>query len=1107
MQQVLLFIFFGFCCCLKAQKKQFELILSTDSGITFENTIVDTKEHNILLYANYYGGGGVGVADFNNDGLTDIYFTGNLVGDRLYLNKGNLKFEDITLSAGIIDDGSWSSGVSIADVNGDGFQDVYVSKELYDHDPERRRNKLYINQGNLTFKEEAKKWGIANSERSRQAVFFDYNNDGYLDLFVLNHPPNPGSYSEYFGTDLLQSKYASRLYRNIENIYFEEVTEQANILRTGFPNSAVATDINNDGWTDLYVANDFEVPDFLFINNGDGTFTYRTESDLRHTSFYSMGVDIADIDNDGLQDIMVLDMTAEDNYRLKANMSGMNVSTFWKVVANGGHFQYMFNTLQRNNGNGSFSDVAQISGMAATDWSWSNLIADFNNDGEKDVFVTNGLLRDIRNTDADKALASFVLEFSKNYIKEHPKEGDINIWDILPLEETLAVLPSSPLKNYMFQNHGDLKFKPVTSDWGLDEPSFSNGAAYADLDNDGDLEIIVNNVNAAAFLYKNNSVELNQNHFIRIKLENNKKPIFGTKVTLFQKQQKQMVVLTNIRGMYSTSEHIAHFGLGSASVIDSIAVQWPEGGKEIFTDLDIDQTHLISPGQGQLRLQLKYNENKGTVFTDITAQGLINFKHKENIFDDYKKQVLLPHKLSQMGPALAKADVNQDGLDDVFIGGASGQTAQLFLQQKGGTFSSLEDAPWKRHRILEDIDAVFFDADNDGDQDLYVVSGGNAFAPGNSTYLDRLYINSGDGNFSFKKERLPEIFESGAVVKPIDFDQDGDVDLFIGNRLKPWNYPEPVNSYLLENINGTFVIHQPSQQLFRDLGMVTDAVWSDYDSDGDADLFVVGEWMPLVCFENQAGNFIRKEDAEINRLKGWWYSIEKGDLDQDGDEDLVLGNLGKNYKYKASDQTPFEVYYHDFDTNGQKDIVLTYYNYGIKYPLRGFSCSSGQVPSLKRTFKNYDSFARLNVSEVYGNTNLSEAYHLSANTFESLTLINEGNGKFKKIPLPNKAQLSSINDILIKDFNSDDKTDILTIGNLYVSEVETPRNDAGIGSLMLGDIKNNFTTLPIQKSGLFVPGDAKKMIEININEVPHLLVVNNNDLVQLFTLEENSISK
>ena len=1081
---ILIFSFF-----LSSQEPLFTLVDNSKTGINFSNELVDTKEHSIFLYANYYGGAGVGIGDFDNDGLEDIFFAANLLDDKIYKNLGNFEFEDKTKMSGIINNGSWSTGVTIADVNNDGLLDIYVSCELYDDAPVLRRNKLYLNQGSFKFKESASEWGVDVDRRTRHSVFFDYNKDGLLDLYLLNHPPNTGNFSPFFGKDMSLPEYNLQLFENKGN-HFVDVTESAGLNRSGFPNAAVIGDFNKDGWPDIYVANDFDSPDFLYFNNKDKTFTYATETSLRHTSFYSMGVDAADINNDSHLDLMVLDMTAEDNFRLKSNMSGMNPDSFWKVVNDGGHYQYMFNTLQLNNGNDTFSDIAQFTGTAATDWSWSSLVADFDNDGQKDIYITNGLLRDIRNTDADKKIADIVSKKINEYIIQNPNNTEITLWDVVDLKELLDLLPSQKLKNYYYKNHGNLEFSNITDSSGLNQPSFSHGASYVDLDNDGDLDLVVNNVNDKPFIYENNS-ENNGNNFIRLKMVDDR-PTLGTKVKMYYDKEFQYFETTNVRGIYSTSEDVVHFGINKSKAIDSILIEWPDQTLQKIINPKINKTHkvykegIIINSKSNINDDKRFNEDK----------SILNYTHRENYFNDYEKQVLLPHKLSQLGPAIAKGDINGDGLEDLFIGGASGQEASVYIQNEN-SFEKIDNDIWTKHKALEDIDAVFFDSDNDGDLDLYVVSGGNEFMPNSSTYLDRLYINDGNGNFTFRRELLPSNFESGSVVKAFDFDNDGDLDLFVGSRMKPWNYPEPASSYLLVNENGKFSNYNTDQ--FTDLGLVTDAEWFDYDNDGDSDIVVVGEWMPITVFKNQDGNFI-KEEINTNlgcSSTGWWYSIEVGDLNNDKLPDLIVGNLGLNYKYKASVDEPFEVFYDDFDENGTKDIVLAYYNYGIQFPLRGFSCSSQQVPDLKDKFEKYDIFASLDVQEVYGEENLENALRLSVNTFESAALINnESFFDFK--PLPNYAQFSSVNDIIIKDFDNDQINDLLIVGNMYHAEIETARNDAGNGLFLKGVGDGSFKEVSVSESGFFAPGDSKKIITLNLGNNDIILVANNNDRIQIF---------
>ena len=1077
----------------------FRLIEPSESGITFNNQIQDVPDANILLYEGFYDGGGVSIGDINNDGLQDIYFAGNQISDQLYLNKGSLQFEEISKSAGILDKGGWSSGVTMADVNQDGLLDIYVCKTLYDEDPELRRNELYINNGDLTFTESAGAYLLDDFWRAKDASFVDYDNDGDLDLFLVNQPPNPGFLSSLSGEDWLDTLYSCRLYQN-NDLKFKDVSNEAGVLNRGYGLSVSASDLNNDGWIDFYVSNDYDSPDFLYMNNGDGTFTNKINDYLAHISYFSMGSDAADINNDGLIDLLILDMVAEDNYRLKANMGGMEPEAFWRIVDAGGHRQYMFNTLQLNrgaqpNGHLYFSEVGQLGGVSSTDWSWSPLVADFDNDGNKDIFITNGLKKDLRNTDAIATTEQYLRRTIDDFVRKNPNAGDVNIWSIIDMDSILSFIPSQKINNYVFKNNGNLTFEKKIEEWGLDQQTFSSGAAYGDLDNDGDLDLVVNNTDEVAFLYEN---RLNSANFLRVQLlKNNMATSFpGAKVEITHDDKKQLYEIASTRGFYSSSEALAHFGLGDASQVDKLKVYWPGGKVSTLENIEVNQLVTVDIKDATTKVENK--QAAEVMFTNSTEQRQMNFEHRENLYDDYQKEVLLPHKMSTLGAGASVADVNMDGLEDIFIGNARGSSGSLFIQQAGGDFVESNKSTWFKDQDYEDMGATFFDADNDGDQDLYVVSGGNEKEPGHESYLDRIYINE-QGNFTrFHDIALPSA--SGSRVVAADYDQDGDVDLFVGGRQIPGSYPTPAESSIIQNQlveTGKLSFAKLSASDAPDLttlGMVTDAVWTDFDQDQDLDLFVVGEWMTPTLLENQDGTFVNASSRlGLDEQSGWWFSIEQTDLDHDGDMDYVLGNLGLNYKYQASMDEPFSINYGDFDNNGSNDIVLSYYNFGTQYPLRGRSCSSQQVPSIKNKFTNYSEFASATLTEVYGQELLNSSLQYEATIFQSIVLENLNGTSFKIHPLPMEAQFSTVNDIIIHDFNQDGKEDLIIAGNMYGSEIETPRADAGLGLLLLGQGNFEFQPIPAWESGVFLPFDVRDLQLLKLGDRTAFIIVCNND--------------
>ncbi|GJM32066.1 MAG: hypothetical protein DHS20C18_10670 [Saprospiraceae bacterium] len=1083
----------------ESQETLFTQLPATVTGVAFRNDIPESSTMNSMVYEYFYNGGGVAVGDIDNDGLPDLYFVANLKENKLYKNKGNFQFEDITQEAGIKGSFGWSTGVTMVDINADGWLDIYVCKSGKGKTKDRE-NELYLNNKNGTFTEVAAQYGLNFPGYSTQAAFFDFDRDGDLDLFLLNHNTTPINTNHPEKFKLQYDEFAGdKLFRN-ENGSFTDITKQAGIISNplGFGLGISVGDLNQDGWPDIYVGNDYIEQDYLYLNNGDGTFTESLKTAIKHTSNFSMGTDIADFNNDGWLDIISLDMVAEDNYGIKTAMSGMNPAAFNHAVQHGFHYQYMYNALQLNNGNHKFSEIAQLAGISNTDWSWAPLFADFDNDGLKDLFVSNGLKRDFRNNDFRK--------YKLQRLKDAKTRGEkITV----VMEELVEKTPQRKTKNYFFKNNGDLTFSKKTEAWGITTASFSNGAVYADLDADGDLDLVVNNIDEEAFIFKNNTT---QNH-LQLALEGPSKNPFGIGAFVKIKVDNQIQVLENYptRGYQSAVSTVLHFGLGNAEVIDEIAIVWPDGKQEKLNNIKANQ-----------RLKLKYEQAisaspaesgwiPGGLFREVTADVGLYHRHIENEYDDFKKESLLPHKMSQFGPALAVGDVNGDGLQDFFVGGAKGHGGELYFQQKNGAFIPSSFSIWQKEKEYEDVAATFFDADNDGDLDLYVVSGGNEFDADSPFLQDRIYLNDGQKQFIKNERLLPKMLTSGACVKPFDYDLDGDVDLFVGGRLVPGKYAFPAQSYLLQNDGGMFkdVTKEVVSELTKP-GMVTDAVWTDFNGDQQTDLIVVGEWMPILFFKNENGKF-KREEVLMNQnegpMNGWWSSITPADLDGDGDMDYVVGNLGLNYKYKASREEPFEVFSNDFDGNGSQDIVLGYYNSGSLYPLRGRECSSTQMPFLKEKFPTYHEFGSAKLDQVYGADKLKESLHLQVSTFASVILENLANEQFKVIRLPNEAQLSSINGSIAEDFDQDGILDVLFAGNLYQSEIETPRNDASVGLYLQGNGQMTFKAIPAFKSGLLLEGDVKKMEPIKLagKGGQGILVAKNNDQLQLICTAKNEI--
>ncbi len=1079
------------------EQKLFKALTATASGINFENKLTENDSVNYFNYMYIYMGGGVAIGDLNNDGLPDIYFTGNMVPNKLYLNRGNLKFEDITEKAGVAADDRWVTGVTMGDANQDGWLDIYVSVS---GKWTTTKNLLFLNdakEGQIpTFTEVAERFGIADEGNSTQAVFFDYDLDGDQDLYVANYPivPSRTSIVEFLKyRDNAPYHRSDRLYENQGNDNFVDVTKKAKLAKYSLSLGVSVGDYNQDGWPDMYVSNDFSTPDYFLINNKDGTFTDQNLNATNHTAYFGMGSDVADFNNDGFLDLYQVDMMPKSHRRAKENMDSMDPERFNKIVSHNMHHQYSINTLQLNMGNDQngiphFGDVARIAGVSSTDWSWGALFADFDNDGFKDIYVTNGVRRDINNSD-----------YFRSDNNEH-LEGKT------PLDLTKKI-PSEKIENYAFKNNGDLTFANVSKDWGVNFKGFSNGVAYADLDNDGDLDLVVNNLDDPSMVYENKTSEKESNRYLRIKLEGPEANSFGLgcKIWLTNGGQTQFQELTLSRGFQSSVEPVVHFGVGESETA-TLRVLWPDGKEQVFNQVVTNQSIVVAYENAGW-VEDTTSEKSTLGFEDITTAVKLKFKHVENKFDDFRYQVLLPHKISEYGPALAVADIDNDGLDDFYIGGASRFSGKMFHQNNDGTFSEINTTVWEADKAQEDVSATFFDANGDGLQDLYVVCGGNEYRRGSSYYQDKFYINKGDGTFEKMPMAIPKMTESGATVAAADYDNDGDIDLFVGGRVTPRNYPAAPKSTILRNDSDgkqmKFVdVTKTVAPDLTNLGMVTQAQWIDVDGDLHKDLMLVGEWMGITYLKNEEGNFIDKSDAVgFEDTMGWWYGLTSADLDADGDIDFIAGNLGKNYKYQAKKEAPFSLYTYDYDGNGKKDIVLSKIEKGTQVPVRGRECSSQQIPAIKVKFKDYHSFATASLEQIYSKEHLAKSTHYEVKDFASVYIENLGNGQFTLKPLDNFAQIAPINTMLVHDLNTDGKPDVIYAGNLYGSEVETPRGDASFGGVLMNDEKGVFHSKMPYESGLMLTGEVKviKKMRLAGGQVG-MLCAKNNDYLQLVKL-------
>jgi hypothetical protein len=1081
----------------------FERLSPDRSGIKFVPSISDEHRYNFMADPYIYNGGGVAVLDVNNDGLQDLFFTARLQGCRLYLNKGNLTFEDISEAAGIAKFSGLKTGVTAVDINADGWLDIYVCRTWLEPVPDRR-NLLFINNKDNTFSEQAAAYKLDDLSASQQANFFDYDLDGDLDCYIVNHPVDFKTMNNLDYTSGSARKQgprneweSDRLLKNLGG-RFEDVTASAGVRNRAFGLSSIAADFNDDGWPDLFVGNDFVMPDFLYINQQNGTFKDEADQYFRHTSNHTMGADLADINDDGLSDLVALDMLAQPFSRRQRLMSTMQLSRDKQMQERGYGRQVMRNTLQLSNGKQGFNEIGYLSGIAATDWSWAPLLADFDNDGGCDLFISNGIQRDLNDLDF------FV--FTADSIN---RTGGVSKNRFPNFNDFAAMMPSEPVHNYAFHNNGSLHFDDVSAAWGFDQKGFSNGAAYSDLDNDGDLDLITNNLQAAPSIYENKAIGMNRNNWLQIKCQGSIQNPFGigAKVRVYARkagaQQRADLIfsqeMTNVRGFYSSVEPIFQVGLGSIEKIDQIEIDWPENKHQILLDIPVNQRIILKandalPGKCPPK---KYAES--VYITPVNQTLGLDFVHHENNFEDFDREKLLPYRLSRTGPSISVGDLNGDGLEDVFLGGAAGQSAAIYLQKPDGRFAVSAQPALELDKSCEDTASALFDADGDGDLDLYVVSGGNEAPAGSAQYQDRLYLNNGQAALSAAKSALPVETSSGSCVQVFDFDNDGKKDVFVGGRAIPGRFPEVSESMLLKNEGGVFKnVTASLAPEFQKAGMVTDLQLGDLDGDGKTEMVVAGDWMPIMILQWNGKAFVNNTaNFGLQNSTGLWRCLTLADLDGDGDLDIVAGNLGLNTRFHATGKAPLKLFAPDFDFDGRLDPILGLAESGNYYPAIQRDFLATQLPYIKKKFTRNTPFANATLIDIFSAKELLAGTCLEAKTMETMWFKNE-QGKFTRQSLPDYAQFSSTEKILVDDFTADGIPDILTLGNEYGMEVESYQLDASDGFVFRGNGQGNFSSAPM-RVGAF--GEVRDAAILHLKSGKKVLLVANNDgPVQIFSL-------